>query len=105
MTTSPMPVGADPTAPANDNARGQAGVIGGDGTEQSREHTDAAAADQARKAWATVQARCTLVGFKADLIDGDDGRLVLVVSRWALTRTFSTPAEAEAWLQRVGAPR
>jgi hypothetical protein len=58
-----------------------------------------------RKAWATVQARCTLAGFTANLIDGDDGRPMLVVSRWALTRSFATPAEAEAWLQRVAGVR
>lgn len=53
------------------------------------------------KAWATAQARCALAGFKADVIDGDDGRLLLVVSRWALTRAFLTPAEVEPWLRRV----
>jgi hypothetical protein len=58
-----------------------------------------------RKASATVQARCALAGFKADVIDGDDGRPMLAVSRWALTRSFSTPAEAEAWLRRVAGGR
>lgn len=60
--------------------------------------------DADRKAWTTIQARCALSGFKADLIDNDDGCLMLIVSRWALTRSFTSPAEAEAWLQRVGAP-
>ncbi|MCA0241117.1 MAG: hypothetical protein LCI02_09650 [Proteobacteria bacterium] len=57
-----------------------------------------------RKAWATVQAQCALAGFKADLIDNDDGCLMLIVSRWALTRSFSLPADVESWLRRVGAP-
>jgi hypothetical protein len=54
------------------------------------------------KAWATAQARCALAGFTANLIEGDDGRPMLVVSRWALTRAFDSLAEVETWLARVG---
>lgn len=53
------------------------------------------------KLWATAQARCALAGFRADLIDGDDGSPMLVVSRWALCRAFGTPGEVEVWLARV----
>ncbi|MFT3818297.1 MAG: hypothetical protein QM750_11955 [Rubrivivax sp.] len=65
------------------------------------EHVLTPAAPDATKDWRTVQARCLLAGFTANLIDGDDGRPMLVVSRWALTRAFSSPADAESWLQRV----
>jgi hypothetical protein len=55
----------------------------------------------ARKPWLNVQARCLLAGFTAALIDDDAGRPVLLVSRWALTRSFSSVADADAWLSRV----
>ena len=62
------------------------------------------AAEADRKAWSTAQAKCLLAGFTAALIDDDGGKPQLIVSRWALTRAFASPAEAEAWLRRVGAP-
>lgn len=58
-------------------------------------------AREAAKTWRTIQAQCLLEGFKADLIEGDDGRPQLIVSRWALCRSFSTPDEAATWLARV----
>jgi hypothetical protein len=54
-----------------------------------------------RKVWATLQARATLAGFTAHLIEGDDGRPLLIVSRWALTTSFDDAAAAERWLNRV----
>ncbi|MBS0442824.1 MAG: hypothetical protein JSR38_12775 [Proteobacteria bacterium] len=57
------------------------------------------------KPWRTLQARALLAGFHASLIDGDDGRPELVVSRWALTRSFTDLSEAGAWLSRVEGPR
>jgi len=62
--------------------------------------TDPTSAD-ARKPWRNLQARFQLAKFGASLIDGDDGRPSLVVSRWALCKSFNYPAEAEAWLKRV----
>lgn len=55
----------------------------------------------ALKPWKTAQARCLLAGFTAALTDGDDGRPMLVVSRWALCRSFTELDELEAWLRRV----
>lgn len=55
----------------------------------------------AAKAWVTAQARATLAGFHAVLIDTDDGRPQLVCSRWAQTRAFSRLADVEAWLGMV----
>lgn len=89
------------TAATNDEAPE---LAGGGGFQGARNEVDAAHSAHAgadRKAWATVQARCALAGFRADLIDGDDGRPLLVVSRWALTRSFEAPSDALAWLQRV----
>ena len=40
------------------------------------------------------------------VIDGDDGRPQMLISRWALTRAFSDMDELERWLNRVtGAKR
>lgn len=64
-----------------------------------------AAAELERKAeckpWVTAQARATLAGFHAALTETDDGRPMLVVSRWAMTRAFDNLPELEVWLQRV----
>ena len=104
MTPTHMPAGAGPATPEKDNARGQAGVIGGqDRTANPNSADGAEAAQRCAKAWATVQARCALAGFRADLIEGDDGQQQLIVTRWALTRSFATPVEVETWLQRVEA--
>lgn len=85
------------------------GVVPGAAADQERadeqQHTADTSAAQTLKDWRTVQAECLLAGFKADLIDGDDGRPMLVVSRWALTRSFSAPAEARMWLARVAGGR
>ncbi len=54
------------------------------------------------KPWLTLQARALLVGLRASLLAGDDGRPELVVSRWAMTRSFRDLREAEAWLVRAG---
>jgi len=61
----------------------------------------APAARSDRKAWVTAQARATLAGFHASLIDTDDGRPQLVCSRWHLTRAFDNLPELETWLHRV----
>lgn len=58
----------------------------------------------ARKPWEDLQARYLLKQFHASLIDGDDGRPLLVVSRWALCMSFTDSSVAEAWLKRVGGP-
>lgn len=84
--------------PRSDEARGQPGNV--------RDHetingADCAERSAARKAWVTTQAECILAQFQASLIDGDDGRPLLVVSRWALTRSFTDIAEARAWLALV----
>ncbi len=52
------------------------------------------------KPWRTVQARFALAGLTAELVDGDDGQPMLVVSRWALTKCLRSVAEADAWLER-----
>ena len=53
------------------------------------------------KAWRTAQARAALAGYQAVLLDGDDGRPLLVVTRWNLTRSFNDLAAFEAWRARV----
>ena len=58
----------------------------------------------ARKPWLNLQARYLLQKFHASLLDGDDGKPLLVVSRWALCKSFTDLAVAEAWLKRVGGP-
>jgi predicted trehalose synthase len=57
--------------------------------------------DAELKPWRNAQAECLLAGFAAALIDGDDGRPMLVCSRWALTKAFTELQEFSAWLTRV----
>ncbi len=61
---------------------------------------DASAMD-ALKPWKTAQAEALLAGFSAVLTDSDEGRPMLVVTRWALTRSFTDLAELRTWLERV----
>jgi len=53
------------------------------------------------KQWRTAQDECILAGLQAVLTEGDDGRPMIVVSKWALTRAFDDVAELQAWLARV----
>ena len=78
-------------------------LAGGTGREDGQSNTPIprALARDAAKEWLRVQALCLLAGFKADLIEGDDGRPMLVVSRWALTRAFTDPGDVATWLARV----
>ncbi len=57
------------------------------------------------KPWRNVQARAALAGWDAGLIETDEGRPMLVATRWARTITFEHLAEAEAWLRRVEGKR
>lgn len=53
------------------------------------------------KPWRTAQAKCTLAGHHASLIEDDAGRPMLIVSRWAMCKAFTSVAEVEAWLGQV----
>ena len=53
------------------------------------------------KALATCQARAALLGATLHALPDDGGRAEFIVSRWALTKSFSTLTEVEAWLNRV----
>lgn len=57
--------------------------------------------DSELKPWRNVQAKCILAGHHASLIDDDAGRPMLIVSRWALCKSFTSVAEVEAWLAQV----
>jgi hypothetical protein len=87
--------------PTNDKA----GVTSTGQVDQENEHPNSAASTDIRKPWLNVQAKCLMAGFPASLIDDDAGKPLLVVSRWALTRNFSSVAEAETWLARVEGQR
>lgn len=59
-----------------------------------------------RKAIDTLKARAALTGAQLLEIEGDDGRPVLILTRWALTRSF-TGDDLEALdrtLTLMGAP-
>lgn len=101
--------GAAPRASRGPESKPPAGrlAVQGDMNDET-EHRHCAPAEGAcldkavsLKPWLRLQAECLIAGFPATLTDGDDGRPLLVVSRWALTRAFSTVAEAEGWLSRV----
>ena len=55
------------------------------------------------KPWAILQAQLALVGFAAQLIEGDDGRPIFIVSRWALTRSFTNLRALTQFAAQVGA--
>lgn len=54
-----------------------------------------------RKAWVTLQAELALAGWQAALTEADDGEPLMVVSRWAMTRSFTDLAEAQTWARQV----
>lgn len=56
------------------------------------------------KQLANTQARCALWGGTLSAIQGDDGRPLFVVARWALTRAFNDLDEVDRFLRTVGAP-
>lgn len=53
------------------------------------------------KRLATAQARAALAGIALEAIEGDNGRLEFVATRWALSKRFDDLAAVEAWLDRV----
>lgn len=55
-----------------------------------------------RKQLATLQAVAALAGVRVDPIEGDDGRTVYIVSRWALTKQCNTLDELRDLLARMG---
>lgn len=52
------------------------------------------------KRLATCQARAALLGVTLRVLTDDKGRPEFIVTRWALTRSFPSLAEVEAWLDR-----
>ena len=56
------------------------------------------------KRLATSKARCALWGGVLTDGEGDDGRPLLIISRWALTRQFNDLSAVEVFLDHVGAP-
>ena len=65
-----------------------------------------AAAHETAKAIATRKARAALAGAQLIEIQGDDGRPVLILTRWALTRAFTLDelAALDRTLTLMGAP-
>lgn len=62
--------------------------------------------EKTAKRLATAAARTALWGGQCIATEGDDGGLLLVVSRWAMTRSFEGPGAIDAvegWLDQVGA--
>lgn len=56
------------------------------------------------KKLATAKARTALWGGTLASIDGDDGRPLLIVSRWALCKSFTDLDDVDRFLHAVGAP-
>ena len=82
----------------------EAGAVEGTEANESLHYAAQVAAVQIspdRKRWLSLQARATRAGFVSPLIEGDDGRPQLIVTRWSMTRAFDDLAEAEAWVSRV----
>ena len=49
----------------------------------------------------TLSARCALAGVALHVTEDDSSQPVYVVSRWNLSRTFSSAQEVGKWLDRV----
>ena len=49
----------------------------------------------------TIRARCAPAGVTLHLTEDDFGKPLFIVSRWAMTRSFSSVEAVEAWLARV----
>lgn len=49
----------------------------------------------------TIRARCALAGITLHVTEDDLGKPLFIASRWAMTRSFSSAEEVEAWLARV----
>ena len=65
--------------------------------QEQNEHAQYAGPSASSKAWLGL-----LAGFVATLTEDDAGSMMLVVSRWALTKSFSSLAAADDWIRRVG---
>jgi hypothetical protein len=92
-----------PVAPASDNARDQAGVIG---TDQSADGRDFASTGDERKRRATLAARLALKGYAMQAHLHADGGVSYTVSRWGLVRHFDGAGaleQAEQFAIDVGA--
>lgn len=66
--------------------------------------TAAAACTVDAKTFATLQARCALLGVSLVRSTDDAGREVFIASKWALCRQLDTPAAVERFLRQVGGP-
>jgi hypothetical protein len=53
------------------------------------------------KTFANLRARAALAAIELYQIEGDNGRPILIATRWALTKQFESLSEVEAWLDRV----
>lgn len=53
---------------------------------------------------ATLAARAALAGVTLHAMRDDRGAREWIACRWHLTRAFSSLAELETWLDRIGAP-
>lgn len=54
-----------------------------------------------RKLYETLRAKCALEQIALHEFEGDNGRPIYIVSRWALTKQLESLDEVEAWLPRV----
>lgn len=95
---------APPPDPRKTDALQQLGS-GLQGAEEDKGHDEhqhaATAAGATVKRLKTAQALALLAGYGAELTDDDAGRPMLVISRWALTKSFTDATQAEAWLAQV----
>ena len=54
------------------------------------------------KTAAGLQARAALAGIRLDPVEGDDGRIVWILTKWSYTRQCSSLEEARGLLQHMG---
>jgi hypothetical protein len=62
-------------------------------------------ADAPEKRLATAKARAAMAGVELHAIEDDGGRPLFVCVKWALTASFTSLIEVEAWLSKVEGKR
>lgn len=67
--------------------------------------TSACNAQALPEPWPILQARATRAGWVAGLIETEEGRPMLVATRWARSITFEDLGKAESWLRLVEGKR
>lgn len=106
MDTTTAPARALDDAPTNDEALETLHL---EGPQDQQTQRDFAAVEKPApidpKTRATLTARAALAGVVLHFLDDDHGAVLIVASKWAMTRQMHAVAEVEEFLRRLGGPK